>query len=167
MVVRVARTDDEREAVFAVRRAVFVAEQGVDPALEYDEHDDAATVDHLLALAVGTGATGDDVDVAAGDAVGAARLRPHPDRESTAKLERVAVREPRRGDGWGRRLVCTAHGRARERGFERVHIHAQVPVTGFYERLGYRQVSEEFEEAGMPHVAMTCDLGEAVVDDAE
>jgi hypothetical protein len=46
--VRLARTKADRDAVFAVRRQVFVDEQSVPEELEFDELD--MTADHFLAL---------------------------------------------------------------------------------------------------------------------
>ena len=43
---------------------------------------------------------------------------------------------------------------AADDGYESVVLHAQVPVVGFYERLGYEVTSEEFEDAGIPHREM-------------
>jgi predicted GNAT family N-acyltransferase len=40
-----------------------------------------------------------------------------------------------------------------------VTLHAQTPVEAFYHRLGYRTTSDEFEEAGIPHVEMEKPLG--------
>ncbi|RXK46203.1 GNAT family N-acetyltransferase [Halorientalis pallida] len=135
--VVVADTERERTDALAVRHAVFVEGQGIDEDRELDGLDDEAV--HVVAY--------DD-----GEAIGAARLR-----ESTAgtwKVERVAVRESRRGEGWGRRVMETVHAAARERDGTRLRLHAQVDVEGFYRRLGYRTVGEEFEEAGIPHVEM-------------
>ncbi|WP_374193657.1 GNAT family N-acetyltransferase [Streptomyces sp. S-9] len=47
--VRVAEDPADREACFAVRKEVFVAEQGVPEDIEYDAHDADAV--HLLAVA--------------------------------------------------------------------------------------------------------------------
>ena len=61
--VFVADTDGERDDAFTVRQSVFVDEQGVDQDLEYDEYDDpGADATHFVAYA-------------AGDPIGAARLR--------------------------------------------------------------------------------------------
>lgn len=46
--VRAAEDPADREACFAVRKEVFVAEQGVPEDIEYDAHDADAV--HLLAL---------------------------------------------------------------------------------------------------------------------
>src|SRR6185437_4064586 len=47
-VVRVAEDPADREACFAVRKQVFVAEQGVPEDIEYDSYD--ATAVHVLAV---------------------------------------------------------------------------------------------------------------------
>ena len=137
MEVRRVETDDELADALAVRQAVFVEEQGVPEHLEVDGNDEAAT--HFVAH------DGDRP-------VGAARLRPYDD--STTKVERVAVLESERGAGLGRELMNTVETTAADAGYEEVLLHAQVPVVGFYERLGYEVTSEEFEDAGIPHREM-------------
>jgi len=152
--VFVADTDAERDDAFAVRRSVFVDEQGVDAEIEYDEYDDPdADAVHFVAYAEG-------------EPIGAARLRPTDGGKPTAgstegragKVERVAVAADRRGEGWGRRLMDAVEARAREADFDRLTLHAQTHVREFYERLAYDVHGEEFEEAGIPHVAMDKEL---------
>jgi predicted GNAT family N-acyltransferase len=116
---------------------VFVEGQDVPEDLELDGRDDEAT--HFLARRDG-------------EPVGTARLRDYGD--GVAKVERVAVRDPHRGEGWGRRIMAAVEEHARGVGYERVHLAAQVPVVEFYERLGYEVVSEEFMDAGIPHRSM-------------
>jgi len=124
-------------AAFAIRRAVFVAEQGVAPCLEWDDAETEAT--HLLL-------------VANERPVGAARTRFIDD--ATAKAERVAVRRSARGEGWGRRLMDAVEAVGADVDASRCVLHAQQRIEGFYHTLGYRTVSEPFEEAGIPHVKM-------------
>jgi predicted GNAT family N-acyltransferase len=135
--VVIATTEAERADALAVRYAVFVEGQGISEDRELDGLDGGAT--HVVAYDEGT-------------PVGAARLR-EPEA-GTGKVERVAVREDRRGEGWGRRVMATVHETARERGLTKLVLHAQTDVEGFYRRLGYRTVGETFEEAGIPHVEM-------------
>jgi predicted GNAT family N-acyltransferase len=129
----------------AVREAVFVEEQGVPPELERDDADGAATTDHFVAY--------DD-----GRPVGTARLRPGDGSDDApgrvAKAERVAVVRAARGRGVGRELMAAVEDRARERGFERVRLHAQRHVETWYRAQGYETTSDEFVEAGIPHVEM-------------
>ena len=129
--------DGDREDAYDVRFTVFVEEQGVDPDIEIDEHDDEAT--HFVAY---------DDD----EPVGAARLREPAD--GVGKVERLAVLQSHRGEGLGRKLMEAVEAEARREGLERLTLHGQVRVAEFYEHLGYEQVSEEFEEAGIPHVEM-------------
>ena len=132
-----ATTPDERADALAVRRAVFIDEQRVPEHLELDGRDDDAM---------------QFVAYADGEPVGAARLREYD--ESTGKVERVAVVEKRRGTGLGRELMAKVEATATDEGFDRLVLHAQVPVVGFYERLGYDVTSEVFEDAGIPHREM-------------
>ena len=134
--VRRARPD-ELARCLAIRRAVFVEEQGVPIGEEMDTHDPACT--HFLAL-VG------------GEAVGTARLRVTVDGHP--KAERVAVRRPFRRAGVGRALMRALEDEARVRDAGELLLNAQAPVVAFYERLGYRAEGPEFLEAGIPHRAM-------------
>ncbi|MFB6082860.1 MAG: GNAT family N-acetyltransferase [Halorientalis sp.] len=140
--IEVVADDDGLADAFAVRRDVFVDEQGVDEAVEIDGRDDDAV--HVIAY------DGER-------AVGTARLRTVGDE--TGKVERVAVRRERRGEGLGRELMDAVEDLARERGLNLLVLHAQTTVEGFYRDLGYETVSDEFEEAGIPHVEMRKRLG--------
>ncbi|WP_225334231.1 GNAT family N-acetyltransferase [Halomicrobium urmianum] len=138
----VERVDDESlEPALSVRRAVFVEEQGVPEDRERDGRDAAAV--HFLACE-------------AGDPVGTARLRRVDD--ATGKVERVAVLPDHRGEGWGRRLMAAVEDEARRRGLDRLRLHAQTSVEGFYRALDYQTTSDVFEEAGIPHVEMETEL---------
>ncbi len=145
--VRQALDPEDREACFAVRREVFVEEQGVPQELEYDAYDAAAA--HVLAvredgLPLGTGRLllgADAVGKTGGDA-------------SVGSLGRLAVTKAARGLGVGAALVRAVEDVARERGLTAVDLHAQTHALGFYERLGYEAYGPEFPDAGMPHRAM-------------
>lgn len=145
--VREAAEPADRDACFAVRREVFVEEQGVPRELEYDAYD--ATAVHVLAvradgLPLGTGRLlhgADAVGKTGGDA-------------SVGSLGRLAVAKAARGLGIGAALVLAVEDVARERGLTAVDLHAQTHALGFYERLGYTAYGPEFPDAGMPHRAM-------------
>ncbi|MFV0130349.1 GNAT family N-acetyltransferase [Streptomyces sp. HMX112] len=147
-VVREAVTEADRQAAFAVRREVFVVEQGVPAELEYDAHDSTAV--HVLAVrrddgtALGTGRL-----LYGAEAVG----RTGGD-EGVGSLGRLAVTEAARGLGAGAALVRAIEDAARARGLTAVDLHAQTRVVGFYERLGYAAYGAEFHDAGIPHLAM-------------
>jgi predicted GNAT family N-acyltransferase len=134
LIVRSARTPAERAQALQVRRRVFIDEQGVDAALEHDEHD--ATCEHLIALA------GDRV-------IGAARYRR---TERGVKLERVAVLAEQRGRGVGSALV--RHGIAKLAAGSELYVHAQQSALGFWERMGFVAQGPEFREADIAHRLM-------------
>ena len=138
------RHGDTMRAIHDLRHRVFVEEQSVSEALEWDGLDELA--EHFLALRV------DD-----GRSVGTARLRVV---EGQAKAERVAVCADERESGIGRVLMAALEVRARARGCTRVALNAQVAVLGFYERLGYEASGPVFEEAGIDHRAMIRVLGD-------
>ncbi|WP_276301177.1 GNAT family N-acetyltransferase [Halorussus lipolyticus] len=136
-----AETDAEEADALEVRRSVFVEEQGVPEALEIDGKDDEAA--HVVAY---RDAEDDSTPVGAG------RLREIED--GVGKLERIAVLEPHRGEGIGSELVAELEAIADDRGLSMLTMHAQTPVEGMYRKLGYETTSDEFEEAGIPHVEM-------------
>jgi predicted GNAT family N-acyltransferase len=145
--VRPVRDLSDLEACFAVRKEVFVREQGIPEDVEYDGHDADAL--HVLAVA-------ED-----GVPLGTGRLLHGPgvlDRTggdlSVGSLGRLAVACRARGLGIGTALVRAVEEAAREAGLAHVDLHAQSHALGFYERLGYRAYGEEFPDAGIPHRSM-------------
>ncbi len=133
MTLAIAQTRDIA-ACRALRRAVFIEEQGVSEADEVDDLDDVAV--HLLA-------TRD------GQPVGTARLLVHGD---TVKVGRVCVLAEARGLGLGAALMQAAAEVARGLpGVTQAKLGAQVHALGFYERLGYVAYGPEFLDAGIAH----------------
>jgi len=136
--VRLASWSADRAALEQVRRAVFVIEQRIPEALEWDA-DDAASL-HALA-----------VD-ANGGPVGCARLL------ADGHIGRVAVLSGWRGQGVGSALLMRLVAAARERGDAQVLLNAQEQAMPFYVRHGFRPHGAVFEEAGIAHQAMVRDL---------
>lgn len=136
MRIAIADSPEARAACFRVREAVFMGEQGVSDAEEWDGLDDICT--HFLA--------GSPEDPA-----GCARLLP---KGEAAKVQRVAVLAPRRGTGLGQRIMRAVLEHAREAGFQRVLLDSQTHAIGFYEALGFTARGPVFDDAGIPHRAM-------------
>ena len=122
------------EDAWAIRRAVFIDEQGVTEREEVDDLDPECV--HVLAELEGR-------------SVGAARLR--DDGHGTAKAERVAVLRDARGRGVGRALMRELERIARARGCRDVLLGAQVSAVPFYLALGYVIEGDEFLDARIPH----------------
>ena len=128
------------DTVLAIRRVVFIEEQGVSVEDEVDGKDPTAI--HLLAS--------ND-----GQPVGTARLLLS---DGVGKIGRVAVLKEARGRGLGRDLVLFAVEELRRRGARQATLGAQTHALGFYEALGFTAVGPEFLDAGMPHREMVRDL---------
>ncbi|MCC7218007.1 MAG: GNAT family N-acetyltransferase [Burkholderiales bacterium] len=136
--VRLADWQRDRDALALVRNAVFIVEQGVPANLEWDDVDRACV--HALALD------------AEGRAVGCGRLLPD------GHVGRMAVLAPWRSRGVGSALLQRLIEVAIARGDARVALNAQVQAMPFYERFGFAAVGAPFDEAGIPHQAMSRSL---------
>ncbi len=127
------------ELVFKIRELVFVVEQQVDAAQEYDEFETSSI--HFLARV-------DDIPV------GTARWR---FTEKGVKMERFAVLEAARGKGVGQALVsavladvdATPEAKGKTK-----YLHAQLSAAPLYSKFGFRKVGEIFEECNIQHYRM-------------
>ena len=140
----IARTTDIATCR-ALRRTVFIEEQGVSEADEVDDRDGEAI--HLLATV-------------AGRPVGSARLLIEGD---TGKIGRVCVLAEARGEGIGAALIRAAVANlASMPGVSRAKLGAQVHALGFYERLGFVAVGPVYLDAGIEHRDMVLGLSGTV-----
>jgi predicted GNAT family N-acyltransferase len=121
----------------AIRRCVFVEEQGVPLEEEADEHDsgDLGAV-HALATLDRT-------------AVGAGRFFAL-DAESV-QIGRMAVLPGARGRGAGRAILDALVREARRLGFRRACLLAQVHAVTFYAAAGFVPRGERVTDAGILH----------------
>jgi predicted GNAT family N-acyltransferase len=126
--------DADREILERIRRTVFIEEQGVPEADEWDGEDPACV--HVLARLNR-------------EPVGTGRLNP------AGKIGRIAVYAGLRGRGVGALILRRLLEEARRRGIRETCLHAQVQATAFYEKLGFSREGGEFDEAGILHVRMT------------
>ncbi len=130
-------TRDELYRILRLRSRVFVEEQR-SPYQDVDGEDLSAL--HLWIE--------EDGEIAAYARV----LAP---KGGECRIGRVAVAAERRGRGLGTAVMKDALAAAEERfGASAVRIEAQVQAVAFYERFGFRTVSEPFDDAGVPHVEM-------------
>ena len=139
--IHFARTPEEREWAFSVRRKVFLEEQRLRAPLDVDELDQLEETRHLLIV------------TQSGEVVGTLRIRPY-EKELAAKIERLAVLPLHRKAGAGRELMLYAEVVARAAGFHILYIAVQTYAQRFYEVLGYKAEGELFDEAGIEHVMM-------------
>jgi ElaA protein len=122
-------------AILALRVQVFVVEQNC-PYPELDGRD--VEPDARLFW------------IADGPRIGGTlRLLAEPD--GTARIGRVATAPDQRGAGMAAALMRAAISSAGERA---IVLDAQAQLEGWYERLGFVRVGENFDEDGIAHVPM-------------
>ena len=136
-------TDSDLETAFHIRKEVFVEEQGVPLADEFDEFDTLyGQCEHVLVYydeqAVGTG-----------------RVRVV---DGSGKLERICILKPYRKYGLGKKIIQTLEEIAKEKGIAKVKLHGQTHAEEFYKKLGYMTSSDVFTEDGIPHILMVKEL---------
>ena len=123
-----------KSGIQQVRRKVFIEEQGIDPMLEWDEHDAMAT----FAIAVD----------AQDQVIGTARLLNH------GKIGRMAVLPEYRHQGVGTALLLHLLDIAKQHGHTQIMLAAQQTVMGFYLKQGFMPIGPAHNEAGIPHQNM-------------
>ncbi|HJK96948.1 MAG TPA: GNAT family N-acetyltransferase [Polyangiaceae bacterium LLY-WYZ-14_1] len=101
------------------------------------------------------------------DAFAVASIFPERDPRGEApeadwRIRGMAVVVDRRRTGVGRALVQALLNHAAARRGKAVWCNARTPVSGFYERLGFRRAGPAFDLPGIgPHVVMTRGIGAA------
>ena len=128
------RWPDSKAGLGMVRRVVFIEEQQVPEALEYDGLDEACQ--HVL------------VTDAENRPVGCGRLK------ADGHIGRMAVLKGCRGQGIGSAMLVALLEVARVQRCAEVYLHAQVSAIPFYEKHGFCVSSEVFMDACIPHKTM-------------
>ncbi|CUH74735.1 GNAT family N-acetyltransferase [Tropicibacter naphthalenivorans] len=121
---------------FALRRTVFIEEQGFTEADEWDDLDASAVhlVKHVKDQPVAT-----------------ARLIPQGD---AGRIGRICVLKTARGLGLGAELVRYGIEYFASKGAKRVVLGAQVRAQGFYAKLGFTPIGAVYDDGGVPHQEM-------------
>jgi predicted GNAT family N-acyltransferase len=124
---------NDKELLSNIRYQVFVDEQKVPIELEIDDDDPLAS--HVLCL----------VD---GQPVGTGRIL------LDGHIGRLAVLKAHRKQGYGNKILDHLELIAQEHGLTQVFLNAQVSAIPFYEKRGYKIISDVFDDAGIPHQTM-------------
>lgn len=130
--IEVVPWEQHHERLMAIRTAVFIEEQGIDPEEEWDPEDPQWI--HLLA----------NQD---GHPVGCVRIK------QQIKIGRMAVLKSARGAGIGGRLLKTAIGLIDAAG-NTAELGAQLTAMHFYAEHGFLPQGPVFDDAGIPHRLM-------------
>lgn len=137
---RLARSAEDLERHFAVRRAVFVEEQALFAADDRDERDDDPQTLHAVGIIAGV----------TGGAVRLYRL----DDVGLWKGDRLAVLARLRHGLLGAALVRFAVRKAGELGGERMVAMIQLPNVRFFESIGWRVSGAVAPFHGLDHQPM-------------
>ncbi len=136
--IRAASFAVDVELIYAIRKAVFIDEQGVPAELEMDELDPVCR--HVLAWQ-------DD------SVVGTGRIAPD------GRIGRMAVAAQCRGQGIGHGILMKLLRIGREMGIEHFYLSAQCRAIPFYEKTGFVASGPIYEDAGIEHRDMTLPVG--------
>ena len=113
-----------------IREQVFIIEQAVPAALEWDALDESAV--HLLAFVKD-------------EAIACARIL------NFNKIGRMAVLAHYRGLGIGLALLNSAVEICKANGADCITLSAQTHAIAFYEKAGFIVNSAVYDDAGIPH----------------
>ena len=141
MNIQLVTTKKQLEDAYYVRMKVFVEEQHVPAEEEIDQFEDAAT--HFILY--------DELQRPAG----AGRLRI---LDKIGKVERICVMPDSRSKGAGTIIMNALEEYGAKQDIHTFKLNAQIQALPFYEKRGYRIVSEEFLDAGIPHKTMIKDM---------
>lgn len=125
---------EAKPAAWAIRKQVFIEEQGVPEEMELDEFD--LTAQHALAF----------LD---SQCIGTARLVILP--ENIGRIGRMAVLPMQRGTGIGSQLLLAMIDQGKSQGITHFELHAQLSAIPFYERWGFIAQGDIYDEAGIAH----------------
>lgn len=133
------RIDSIPEFVAAIRLRVevFIKEQGCEPGWEPDELDKTAVHYALF--------EGEELLVTG-------RVRESAPGER--KIERMATRRDARGKGYGAALMRFILEDLQGQKPSRIWMQSQSRVVGFYKGFGFRECSDEYVFADIPHIDM-------------
>jgi predicted GNAT family N-acyltransferase len=132
--IQIVSWQTHARALSGLRETVFIQEQQVPIALEWDGMDE--TAQHLLALS----------DTS--EPIGCARLL------GDGSIGRMAVLKSWRRQGVGMALLNEAVAFYRQRGIHHIKLSAQTHAIEFYEKAGFIVCSEAYLDAGIAHVDM-------------
>lgn len=133
---RITQTSWEKHKkdLIRIRTLVFINEQAVPPELEWDGYDSDCW--QIIAQ------TED------GDSIATGRML------YDGHIGRMAVLAEFRNQGIGSAILNELIKIAKQQKLNEVFLHAQTSAIEFYQKHGFSITSDEFMDAGIPHVTM-------------
>lgn len=138
MEIKKAESKEEIEKCLEIRRKVFIEEKGVPSEIEIDFLDEnGSECEHFYAEENGK-------------TVAAFRCVTNENNE--VKLQRFCVDSKERGKGIGKQLCQFVFDYYKKKNATKVYAHAKFEALPFYEKCGFKAVSNVFKEANVDHV---------------
>lgn len=135
--VKQGNWDQLQQDAKLIRTLVFIQEQGIAEADEWDEQD--AISQHFVIY---------DQD----QPIATARLL------QNNSVGRVAVLKAYRGQGLGQMIMLNIIDFAKQQGRAFLYLSSQVHAMSFYQQLGFMVQGDEYDECGIPHIEMRMPL---------
>jgi predicted GNAT family N-acyltransferase len=140
-VILIKPWQEAKNEAYAIRKCVFIEEQGVPEEMELDEFDPLAM--HALAY----------LD---SQAIGTARLVTMPG--NIGRIGRMAVLATYRRGGIGTQLLHALLQQAASQNIVKIELHAQLSAIPFYEQFGFIAQGDIYDEAGIAHRDMILNI---------
>ena len=135
--VKHGRWDQLQQDAKLIRTQVFICEQGITEADEWDDQD--VISQHFVIY---------DQD----QPIATARLL------QNHSVGRVAVVKAYRGQGLGQMIMLEIISYAQKQGLSVLTLSSQVHAISFYEKLGFTVQGNPYDECGISHIEMTMNL---------
>ena len=154
--VHTANWKSHKNQLKKIREQVFIQEQNVPVELEWDDLDKKAF--HVLAEVhfndkeVGAEIVDNKIVNSKKLAIGTARIIIN---NKQAHIGRMAVLSDWRGKGVGSEILLRCINECKKQSVEKIVLNAQIYVTQFYQKAGFKISSDEFLDAGIAHKQMT------------
>ncbi|MEQ8475545.1 GNAT family N-acetyltransferase [Fulvivirga sp.] len=136
--IKIVATENDMQAAYAIRSAVFTDEQRIPAAMDMDGKDENAI--NLLvwsdSKAIGTG-------------------RLYPVNDHLAEIARIAVVEEYRGAGIAKSIIQKLESLAKDKGLKELTLWPHERLKSFYESLDFKVLPNEQQiVAGYPLIKM-------------
>lgn len=134
--------------IVKARYEVFACEQEITCENDFDDKDKECI--HLFVI---------DNENGYEKVVGYCRLLPPGLSYDDASIGRVLVLKEYRGKGLAREMMIKAINEI-EKNYkvDKITLSAQCYIKELYKSVGFKEVSEQYEEAGIPHVKMRFEI---------
>lgn len=146
MNIEIIKVKNEKDLAICskLRKEVFGEEENAPEALyiidDYDKKED--TENYLLKV----------------DGNYVATVRFIKINSSTIKLQRLVVPKQYRKNGYAKKILEYLEKDAYELGYRKIIMDSALKAAGFYEKSGYKKVSDVFYEDNRPHIKMEKEL---------